>query len=175
MSRKRSKPRPDVKANTATDNGTEYANVTQQRRVQISATKTATSDTAATNSRLERQENPEYYNHLATNAAMTTAGDLDTEMTENELYERGDDVEQGGDDDGDDGDGGGDDGDGGDGGDGCDDDGGGGGDDDELYSLQQPVTGSLIVPSDADAADHSDDAADDTDDVQMQENEMYES
>ena len=39
---------------------------------------------------------------------------------------------------------------------------------DELYSLQQPVTDSLIVPPDVDAAG-------DTDDVHTQENEMYES
>ena len=194
MSRKRKKLRPDAKSNTAkaTASETDYDYATQQQvAIPVTTTTTTTTtsspdaaDDAATNSRRpEVQENPEYFvsgnlqiaNDLETNVVMTAIGDLDTEMTENELYERGDDVEQGGDDDGDDGDGGGDDGDGGDGGDGCDDDGGGGGDDDELYSLQQPVTGSLIVPSDADAADHSDDAADDTDDVQMQENEMYES
>ena len=148
MSRKRSKPRPDVKANTATDNGTEYANVTQRRQVEIPATKTATSDTAATNSRPERHENPEYYNHLQTNLAMTPTADLDTEMTENDVYERGDDLEQGG---------------------------------DELYSLQQPVTDSVILPPDLnegqghDAAGDADDAVDDTDDIQMQENDVYES
>ena len=144
MSRKHSKRRPDVKANTtAAANDTEYANV-RQRQVEIPAT----SDTAATNNRLEAHENPEYYNHLQTNVAITPTGDLDTEMTENDVYERGDDLEQGG---------------------------------NELYSLQQPVTDSVILPPNLDVeqghddAGDTDDAADDTDDIQMQENDVYES
>ena len=149
MSRKRSKRRPDVMANTAAANGTEYANVTQRQQVEIPATKTATlnrADDAVTNSRPEQQENPEYYNHLETNVAMTAAGDLDTEMTENDVYERGDDLQQGGD----------------------LEQGGA-----ELYSLQQPVTDEDAKQGDY--AEPDDDAADDTDDVQMQENEIYES
>ena len=145
-SSKRSKRRPGVMANTAAANGIEYANVTQRRQVEIPATSDI-ADAAEMDSRMEQQENPEYYNHLQTNVAMTAAGDLDTEMTENDVYERGDVLGQG----------------------------------DELYSLQQPVTDSVILPPDddvvqgRDAVGDTDDAEDDTDDIQMQENDVYES
>ena len=66
----------------------------QLRQVEIPGTKTATADTVTTSGRTEGEENTEYCNHLKINVEMASAGDLDTEMTVNDVYERG---EQGGD------------------------------------------------------------------------------